>query len=59
VDWQPQRQFFKESGYYTDLIGNDAVKLIETYDAKIPLFLYIASLAPHAPYQARPSIQVI
>jgi len=52
IDWQRNGKFLKEEGYYTDLIGDDAVKLIENYDAKKPLFLYIASLAPHAPYQA-------
>ena len=34
------------------LIGNDAVKLIDQQDGKKPFFLYFASLAPHAPYQA-------
>jgi arylsulfatase A-like enzyme len=52
VDWQRNGQFFKEEGYYTDLIGDDAVKLIENHDGKKPLFLYLASLAPHSPYQA-------
>ena len=52
IDWQRNGKFLKEDGYYTDLIGDDAVKLIENYSTKKPLFLYIASLAPHAPYQA-------
>jgi arylsulfatase A-like enzyme len=52
IDWQRNGKFLKEDGYYTDLIGDDAVKLIENYDAKKPLFLYVASLAPHSPYQA-------
>ena len=52
IDWQRNGNFLKEDGYYTDLIGDDAVKLIENYDAKKPLFLYLASLAPHSPYQA-------
>ncbi len=52
VDWQRNGKFLKEEGYYTDLIGDDAVKLIENYNGKNPLFLYIASLAPHSPYQA-------
>ena len=52
IDWQRNGNFLKEEGYYTDLIGDDAVKLIENYDAKKPLFLYVASLAPHSPYQA-------
>jgi len=34
------------------LIGDEAVKLIDQQDGKKPFFLYFASLAPHAPYQA-------
>ncbi len=52
IDWQRNGAFLKEDGYYTDLIGNDAVKLIDEQDGKQPFFLYFASLAPHAPYQA-------
>lgn len=52
IDWQRNGKFLKEQGYYTELIGNDAVRIIETHDASKPLFLYVASLAPHAPYQA-------
>ena len=44
--------FLKEPGYHTTLIGNEAVKLIEQQDPSKPLFLYFASLAVHAPYQA-------
>jgi arylsulfatase A-like enzyme len=52
TDWQRNGQFFKEEEYYTTLIGNEAVKLIDEQDAAHPFFLYFASLAPHAPYQA-------
>ena len=52
VDWQRDGKFLKEDGYYTDLIGNEAVSIIEHHDTATPLFLYVASLAPHAPYQA-------
>ena len=51
VDWQRNGKFLNESGYYTTLIGNEAVKLIEAHDPKKPFFLYFASMAPHAPYQ--------
>ena len=54
IDWQRNGKFLKEEGYYTDLLGNDAVRLIERHDTKKPLFLYLASLAPHSPYQAPP-----
>jgi arylsulfatase A-like enzyme len=52
IDWQRNGKFFKEEGYYTHLIGNEAVQLIEQHDTQQPLFLYFASLAAHAPYQA-------
>ena len=52
VDWQRDGKFLKEDGYYTDLIGNEAVSIIDRHDTLKPLFLYVASLAPHAPYQA-------
>lgn len=34
------------------MLGNDAVKLINSHDSKTPLFLYLTFTAPHAPYQA-------
>jgi arylsulfatase A-like enzyme len=52
IDWQRNGRFFKEEGYYTNLIGDEAVGLIEQHDTTQPLFLYFASLAAHAPYQA-------
>lgn len=52
-DWQRNGEFLKnDEGYYTDQIGDEAVKLIEKQDTSKPFFLYFASLAPHAPYQA-------
>jgi arylsulfatase A-like enzyme len=52
VDWQRNGKFFTEKGYYTTLIGDEAVRLINQQDKDKPFFLYFASLAPHAPYQA-------
>ena len=52
IDWQRDGKFLKEDGYFTTLIGDEAVKIIETHNTASPLFLYFASLAPHAPYQA-------
>ena len=54
VDWQRNGTFLHEEGYHTRQIGDEAVGLIESHDASQPLFLYFASLAPHAPYQAPP-----
>lgn len=52
TDWQRNGQFLRETGYFTQLIGDEAVKLIRERDGAKPFFLYVASLAPHAPYQA-------
>jgi arylsulfatase A-like enzyme len=52
IDWQRDGKFLKEDGYFTTLIGNEAVDTIKEHDTAKPLFLYVASLAPHAPYQA-------
>jgi arylsulfatase A-like enzyme len=52
IDWQRNGTFLKEKGYYTKQIGDEAVVLIEKHDTSRPMFLYFASLAPHAPYQA-------
>ena len=52
TDWQRNGTFINEKGYVTTLIGDEAVRLIEKQDKNKPFFLYFASLAPHAPYQA-------
>lgn len=51
-DWFRDNQPLKEEGYVTELLGRDAVGLLEKHDPKTPLFLYLAFTAPHAPYQA-------
>jgi len=51
-DWFRDNEPVREEGYVTQLLGRDAVKLIENHDPKTPLFLYLAFTAPHAPYQA-------
>ncbi|NEP04078.1 MAG: arylsulfatase [Okeania sp. SIO2G4] len=58
VDWQRNGEKLDivapEDGYYTDLIGEEAVKLIHQHDQSKPFFLYFSSLAPHTPLQAPP-----
>ena len=51
-DWFRNEQRVTEQGYVTRLLGDDAVRLIESHDTGAPLFLYLAFTAPHAPYQA-------
>ncbi|MFN8390727.1 MAG: arylsulfatase [Bdellovibrionota bacterium] len=52
VDWYRDNKKVDEPGYVTQLLGADAVKLIEKHDTSVPLFLYLTFTAPHAPYQA-------
>jgi arylsulfatase A-like enzyme len=51
-DWFRNNKPVNEPGYDTQLLGADAVRLIDAHDTKTPLFLYLAFTAPHTPYQA-------
>ncbi len=55
IDWQRNGTFIDEKGYVLTLDGDEAVKLIDKQPKDKPFFLYFASLAPHAPYQAQRS----
>jgi arylsulfatase A-like enzyme len=50
LDWYRDNEPVKEEGYSTNLLGNDAVKLINEHDPAVPLYLYLAFNAPHTPY---------
>ncbi len=52
LDWFRDGEPLEEEGYVTELLGDDAVRLIEGHDPGTPLFLYLAFTAPHSPYQA-------
>jgi arylsulfatase A-like enzyme len=52
LDWFRDGKPLREPGYSTTLLGDAAVKLIETHDPDVPLFLDLAFNAPHAPFQA-------
>ncbi len=52
TDWYRDNKVVKEPGYTTTLLGEDAVRLIETHDPGVPLYLQLAFNAPHTPYQA-------
>lgn len=54
LDWYRENEPVKEEGYTTQLLGTDAVKMIESHDPATPLYLYLylAFNAPHTPYQA-------
>lgn len=51
-DWYRNGEPVVEAGYATQLLGQEAVRLIAQHDPKTPLFLYLAFNAPHTPYQA-------
>src|SRR5215831_10263323 len=52
LDWYRNNKRVVEEGYSTFLLGDDAVKLINSHDTSVPLYLYLAFNAPHTPYQA-------
>ncbi len=51
-DWHRNEVTWREEGHATNLIGDEAVRLIKTRDKNKPLFLYIAFSAPHLPNEA-------
>lgn len=52
LDWHRNDQALVEEGYSTELIRNEAVRLIEEHDPQRPLFLYVPFNAVHTPLQA-------
>jgi arylsulfatase A-like enzyme len=52
LDWFRNNQPVKEKGYTTQLLGDDAVKYINTQKPDKPFYLYLTFNAPHTPYQA-------
>lgn len=52
TDWYRDGVPLDEPGYATTLLGQDAVRFIDTYDSDDPFFLYLAFNAPHTPFQA-------
>ncbi len=52
LDWHRNDRALREKGYQTDLIADEAVRIIESHPGNMPLFLYVAFGAPHTPRQA-------
>jgi arylsulfatase A-like enzyme len=52
LDWQRNGETLHQEGYTTDLLGDEAVRVIDGRDPERPLFLYIPFNAPHSPMQA-------
>ena len=51
-DWHKNDRRNDDTGYTTDLIGDEAVRIISEHKKKRPLFLYVPFNAPHTPLQA-------
>ena len=51
-DWHKNDKRNDDEGYTTELIGREAVRIIEEHPANRPLFLYVPFNAPHTPLQA-------
>lgn len=54
-DWNRNDQPVYEKGYVTDLIRDEAIRVIKERDKSKPLFLYVPFTAPHTPLQAKVS----
>ena len=50
-DWHRDDKANYDEGYTTNLIGDEAVRIIEQQAADKPLFLYVPFNAPHSPLQ--------
>lgn len=50
-DWHRDDQVCRDEGYTTELVGREAVSMIEEFSGKQPFFLYVPFNAPHGPYQ--------
>ncbi len=53
LDWRRGEEPVREAGYSTDLLADEAVRLLRERDPERPLFLLLAFNAPHTPLQAR------
>ncbi len=51
-DWHRNDRALHQEGYSTDLIGQEAVNVIEGHSGDRPFFLYVPFNAPHSPLQA-------
>jgi arylsulfatase A-like enzyme len=54
LDWHRNGKPVHEEGYTTDLLADDAVRIVKNHDTSKPLFLYVPFNAVHSPYLAPP-----
>ena len=52
-DWHDDDRTSRDSGYSTDLIGAEAVRLVQRAPTHEPWLVYVPFNAPHGPYQAK------
>lgn len=52
LDWQRNGKGVREKGYSAELLGNEAVRWLESRDRRRPFFLYLPFDTVHAPMQA-------
>lgn len=52
-DWHDDDRTSRDSGYTTDLIGEQAARFIRSAPAGEPWLLYVPFNAPHGPFQAK------
>ncbi|AKQ47676.1 arylsulfatase [Rufibacter radiotolerans] len=53
LDWHNDFKPSHDKGYTTDLLTDEAVKNIKSYNGQSPFFIYVAYNAPHGPLQAK------
>lgn len=51
-DFHRNESTVKKEGYYTDLLSDEAVRIIKKHEGDSPFFLYLPYGAPHNPLQA-------
>ncbi|EMI53206.1 sulfatase-like hydrolase/transferase [Rhodopirellula sallentina] len=52
LDWQRNGTPVHEEGYATDLLANEAIKVLAKRDKRQPLCMVVSFNAPHTPFQA-------
>jgi arylsulfatase B len=51
-DFHRNQATIRQDGYYTDLLSNEAVRIIDGHKPADPFFIYLPYGAPHTPLQA-------
>ncbi len=54
LDWHRNYESCYDEGYSTDLLGNEAVKIIQNSEPGKPFYIHLCFNASHSPLQAKP-----